>query len=195
LKAQNLFLEVGNKIISDTNGIENNTLLELTENNPLPLASDLEEVPPAAVTPSRDVLVETTQSNQSLEQQSISGADILAARAARAARAASKDTSSSSSIKQEKLTPFKEKIMSSSELQKRDNKPILGNVVLNTPSSSSTSTSQGGKKTKKNKKYLKNKLTKGKARKYKNRTKKHRTIKYKLNKKLNKRSKRNRKYN
>jgi hypothetical protein len=206
LKAQNLFLAVGNKIISDTNGIENNTLLELTENNPLPLVSYLEEVPPAAVTPSSDVLVETTQpsgdvliettqSNQSLEQQSISGADILAARAARAARTASKDTSSSSSIKQEKLTPFKEKIMSSSELQKRDNKPILGNVVLNTPSSSSTSTSQGGKKTKKNKKYLKNKLTKGKARKYKNRTKKHRTIKYKLNKKLNKRSKRNRKYN
>jgi hypothetical protein len=30
LKAQKLFLEVGNKIISDTNGIENNDLLNLT---------------------------------------------------------------------------------------------------------------------------------------------------------------------
>jgi hypothetical protein len=36
----------------------------------------------------------------------------------------------------------------------------------------------------------KTKITRGKARKYKNRTKKRRTIKYKLNKKLNKRSKR-----
>ena len=82
-----------------------------------------------------------------------------------------------------------------SELEKREKTPILGNnIVLNTPYSSSTS-SQGGKQTRKNKKYLKNKLTRGKARKYKNRTKKHRSIKHKLNKKLNKRSKRNRKYN
>jgi hypothetical protein len=50
--------------------------------------------------------------------------------------------------------------------------------------------SGGNKNTKKNKAYKKTKITRGKARKYKNRTKKHRTIKYKLNKKLNKRSKR-----
>jgi hypothetical protein len=48
----------------------------------------------------------------------------------------------------------------------------------------------GNKNTKKNKKYLKNKLTRGKARKYKNRTRKHRSIKHRINKKLNKRSKR-----
>jgi hypothetical protein len=190
LKSNELFLEVGRKIISDTNGTENNTLLELTENNSLPIANDLEEVPPPA-----DVLVEpTSQSNQ----RSNYDTDILVARAASAARyaasaakASSNDTSSSSSIKQQKkLSPFNQTIMTPSELEKRVKTPILGNnIVLNTPYSSSTS-SQGGKQSRKNQKYLKNKIIRGKARKYKNRTRKHRTIKHKINKKLNKRSKR-----
>ena len=48
----------------------------------------------------------------------------------------------------------------------------------------------GNENTKKNKAYKKTKITRGKARKYKNRTKKHRSIKHRINKKLNKRSKR-----
>jgi hypothetical protein len=175
LKSNELFLEVGRKIISDTNGTENNTLLELTENNPLPIANDLEEVPLPA-----DVLVETPPSNQSSNY----GADILAARAARAALAKN----------QGKGIPLKQKIADNTSIHTisdyKSEKPSLGIIQYVT-----SPISQGGKQTRKNKKYLKNKLTRGKARKYKNRTKKHRSIKHKLNKKLNKRSKRNRKYN
>ena len=43
LKSNELFLEVGRKIISDTNGEPNDALLELTANNQLPLANNLEE--------------------------------------------------------------------------------------------------------------------------------------------------------
>jgi hypothetical protein len=201
LKAQNLFLEVGNKIISDTNGIENNTLLELTENNPLPLINNLEEVSAA----SSDVLVESPPPS----------ADILVEPPSQSTQIASNllAENQGKGISSKQITPTKKGIHTFSDFQgdkaasiKTSTKPPIKKGIYTISDYKSEKPSsgiiqyvspigEGGKKTKKHKKYLKTKITRGKARKYKNRTRKHRTIKYKINKKLNKRSKRNRKYN
>jgi hypothetical protein len=180
VKAQTLFLEVGNKIISDTNGTENNTLLELTSI----------ELPYLIETP-----VELEQQGPSLEE---------------GIPESKEDDNVAKGILEPELSKYEllkqEREKTRLENQEREkarqmeylrNNPITMKTGQNITNNTQLQNLQpqvgvrgGNENTKKNKAYKKTKITRGKARKYKNRTKKHRSIKHRINKKLNKRSKR-----
>ena len=174
LKAQTLFLEVGNKIISDTNGMENNRLLELTSTE-LPYLTE--------------TTVELEQRGPSLEEKTpeLEDDDNVA-----------KGLSKYDLLKEEREKTRlenleRERAKQMELLRTGEIKMTTGqdNTNVTTSQNLQTPISVYGGNTKKNKVSKKTKITRGKARKYKNKTRKNRTKRNKINKKQNKRSKRN----
>ena len=168
LKAQKLFLEVGNKIISDTNGIENDDLLNLTSielpylTETIVTAQGLAKNPVTAQVPEKipDNVAKGPSKYELLLQQ------------------------------REKTRLEKQEIESAKQMEFLRNNPIkmrTGNNITNYTSSKQFSPiyAEGGN-TKKNRVHKKSKITRGKTRNYKNKTRKN-----KKNKKVNTRSKRN----
>jgi hypothetical protein len=171
LKVQKLFLEVGNKIISDTNGIENDDLLNLTSI----------ELP---------YLTETTVTAQGLAKNPVI-AQVPMLEAKMPDNVAKGPSKYELLLQQREKTRLeKQEIESAKQMEFLRNNPIkmrTGNNITNYTSSKQFSPiyAEGGN-TKKNKVHKKSKITRGKTRNYKNKTRKN-----KKNKKVNTRSKRN----
>ena len=163
LKSNELFLEIGRKIISDTNGEVNNTLLDLTSNNQLPLKNNLkEETPSLDISAQNDPYgflerkkqIEQMPSNRTYTQQEKTGSQEMRERQA--------------------AKTFEERTTRISSPPSSGN---VGEVISSLGSDSSSSpikSPTGGKKTRKHKRHLKNKRTKRRNSRTKRRiTKKH----------------------
>ena len=182
LKAQKLFLEVGNKIISDTNGIENDDLLNLT-------SIELPYLTETTVT-ARGPMLETKN-------------PVIAPVPEKIPKLEDDNVAKGLTLKQqlEKKRLEKQEIASAEQQKKfaelfgkrstNTSKNFTNNYPTNYPTNTlETPFRQGiaahGGNTKKNKVHKKTKTTRRKTRNYKNKTRKN-----KKNKKVNRRSKRN----
>jgi hypothetical protein len=181
LKAQKLFLEVGNKIMSDTNGTENDDLLNLTSIE-LPY---LIEIPVIAQVPMLEAEIPVIAPGPMLEAEIPESSD---------------DNVAKGLSKYELLKQQREKTrLEQQEIEREKQMKLLRTMNMKTgndiyKSSNYTSSQQfspiaasaaAGGNSKKNKLNKKSKITRGKTRNYKNKTRKN-----KKNKKVNRRSKR-----
>jgi hypothetical protein len=182
LKSNALFLAVGRKIISDTNGIENNELLGLTENNVLPLETILSQ-PLSSEISSQDISVnEDSKSNALSNMLDPTGAyerkKNIEKMKAEGTFVPSKFTS--------QLPKYDNRETHSIFDSKNNEKPKIEDnagiqYVTSSSSNGSTKSSNGGKKTRKHRRHLKNRRTKRN-----NRTKRRITRKNKRVRKNNK---------
>jgi hypothetical protein len=181
LKAQKLFLEVGNKIMSDTNGTENDDLLNLTSIE-LPY---LTEIPVIAQVPMLEAEIPVIAPGPMLEAEIPESSD---------------DNVAKGLSKYELLKQQREKTrLEQQEIEREKQMKLLrtmnmktGNDIYKSPNYTSSqqfspiaASAAAGGNSKKNKLNKKSKITRGKTRNYKNKTRKN-----KKNKKVNRRSKR-----
>jgi len=181
LKVQKLFLEVGNKIISDTNGIENDDLLNLT-------SIELPYLTETTVT-ARGPMLETK--NPVIARSPMLEAKIPKLEDDNVAKGLTlKQQLEKKRLEQQEIVSAEQQKKFAELFGKRStntSKNFTNNYPTNTLE---TPFRQGiaahGGNTKKNKVHKKSKITRGKTRNYKNKTRKN-----KKNKKVNTRSKRN----
>ena len=182
LKAQKLFLEVGNKIISDANGIENDDLLNLTSIE-LPYLTETTVTARGPMLETKNpVIAPVPEKIPKLEDDNVAKGLTL------------KQQLEKKRLEQQEIASAEQQKKFAELFGKRStntSKNFTNNYPTNYPTNTlETPFRQGiaahGGNTKKNKVHKKSKTTRRKTRNYKNKTRKN-----KKNKKVNRRSKRN----